>query len=133
MPSPAQIARERERVRRAVAWWQKRLGWSYDIKVSGANLPKAEMQVSARCWPQDTRAFDFDFDVETVQGLDTNGVRELVIHELGHVLVWPIADDATRGMSESERVAWVDRVEEPVVNEWARVVSRLGLGRWSQR
>ena len=71
--------------------------------------------------------------METVQGLDTQSIRELVVHELGHILVWPIAEDAVKGMSERDRVAWVERVEEPVVTEWARVVSRLGLGRWSQR
>lgn len=116
-----------------MAWWQKRLGWSYDIKVTGTALRANEMQVSARCWPRDRRAFDFDFDVATVQDLDTNGVRELVIHELGHVHVWPIADDATKGMSDKQREEWVERVEEPVVTEWARVMCRLALGKWSQR
>lgn len=133
MPSRAQVARERERVRRAVAWWQRKLGWSYDISVTACVLPKDRMQIAARCWPEDPRAFDLWADVETVQGLGTQGVRELVVHELGHALLWPIAERATRRMSARDRTAWVARVEEPVVTEWARVVSRLALGRWSQR
>ena len=133
MPSAAQIARERERVRRAFAWWQRKLDWSYDIKITAGRLPSAEMQVSARAWPYDPKAFDIEFDVETVQELSTQELRENALHELGHILLWPATEDATKGMSDEERSAWVDRVEEPVVNEWARVVSRFALGKWSQR
>lgn len=133
MPSAAQIARERERVRRAVAWWLRKLGWSYDIRVMGATLAKAELQVSARYWPQDPKAFDIEIDAPSLQDLDSHQIRELVIHELGHILIWPVAEDATKGMTESARMEWVERVEEPVVTELARVLSRNVLGRWSQR
>jgi hypothetical protein len=133
MPSPAQVARERERVRRAFDWWQKKLGWSYDIKVVGGALPAEEMRIGARCWPQDPKAFDVDFDIETIQDLNVHGIRELALHELGHAFLWPVAERATRGMTVKERVAWVEQVEEPVVYEWTRAVSKLALGRWSQR
>lgn len=131
MPSPAQIARERERVRRAVAFVQRRLGIALDVKVTADS--KHEADLFARDWPREPKAFALRFSPTVAATLSTHEVRELVLHELVHAIHWPVYETATRGMKAKDRDAWEDVVLEPVIRELTRIVATHALGRWSQR
>lgn len=131
MPSPAQIARERERVRRAVDYLQRRLGIALDVKLNPEC--RYEAQIHARDWPREPKAFTLSFNPGIAATLSTHEIRELVLHELAHAIHWPVYETATCGMSTKAREAWEDTVLEPVIRELTRIVATHALGRWSQR
>ena len=133
MPSRAEIARERERVRRALAYVQRRLGIALDVRIEHEADCGAEMSCQPRDWPREPKAFVIGFDAGITADLTTQQLREVVIHELVHALTWPLREFAMRGLSERAADEWSDRIEEPVVRELARIISTHALGRWSQR
>lgn len=133
MPSPAQIARERERVKRAVAYVQRRLGIALDIRIEHDANGEAEMSMSPRDWPMDQHAFVMGFDAGIVAELTTQELRENVVHEIMHGLTWPLREFAMKGLSERAADEWADRIEEPVIRELTRIVATHALGKWSQR
>jgi hypothetical protein len=131
--SAAQIARERERIRRALAYVQRRLGTSFDVRVEHCKDDSVEMSMRPRAWPQEPRAFILGFDARFCVEMTTQELRETVIHELLHAITWPLREFAMKGLSERAADEWADRIEEPVVRELSRIVSTHALGRWSQR
>lgn len=133
MPSAAQIARERERVRRALAYVQRRLGIALDVRVEHETRDGNEMAIYPRDWPREPRAFTLDFNASFIVDLSTQELRENVIHELLHALTWPLREFAMKGLSERAADEWADRIEEPVIRELTRIVATHALGRWSQR
>jgi hypothetical protein len=133
MPSRAQIARERERVRRAVDYLQRRLGIALDVRVIHEADCGAEASCSPRDWPREPKAFDIGFDAAIVADLSTQELREVVLHELLHALTWPLREFAMRGLSERAADEWSDRIEEPVIRELTRIVATHALVRCSQR
>jgi hypothetical protein len=133
MPSAAQIARERERIKRALAFVQRRLGTAYDVRVEHDPDTGAEMSMSPRAWPQEPHGFIMGFDARYVCDLTTQELRENVIHELLHAVTWPLREFAMKGFSERAADEWADRIEEPVIRELTRIVATHALGRWSQR
>ena len=133
MPSAAQIARERERVRRALAFVQRRLGIALDVRVEHEADCGAEMSMQPRDWPMDQKAFVLGFDAGIVADLTTQEIRENVIHEVLHALTWPLREFAMRGLSERAADEWADRIEEPVIRELTRIIATHALGKWSQR
>lgn len=133
MPSRAQVARERERVRRAVDYLQRRLGIALDIRVEHEPDCGAEASCLPRDWPREPRAFIVGFDAGIVCDLTTQELREVILHELLHALTWPLREFAMKGLSEKAADEWSDRIEEPVIRELTRIVATHALGRWSQR
>jgi hypothetical protein len=133
MPSAAQIARERERVRRALAYVQRKLETAFDIKLEHDTDVGAEMWIGPRQWPEEPKAFTLGFDAAITADLTTHELREVVLHELLHALTWPMREFGVKGFSEKAAEAWSSRVEEPVVRELTRIISTHALGRWSQR
>ena len=133
MPSAAQIARERERVRRALAYIQRKLGIAFDIRVEHEADCGAEMTMSPRDWPREPKAFVLGFDAGIVADMTTQELRETVIHEVVHALTWPMREFGMKGLSDRAAEEWSDRIEEPVVRELTRIIATHALGRWSQR
>lgn len=133
MPNAAQIARERERVRRAVAYVQRRLGLALDVRIEHQGRCGAEASCQPRDWPREPKAFILGFDADIVVDLTTQELREVVIHELMHAVTWPLREFAMKGLSERAADEWSDRIEEPVIRELTRIIATHALGKWSQR
>lgn len=133
MPSPAQIARERERVRRAVADVQKRLRLAFDVKLVHEDSEGNDFAAYPRAWPLNRTAFYLDFDAGVSMDLSAPDLREDVVHEVLHMVTWPVRASATRGMTDEQSDRWSDEIEEPVIRELTRIVATHALGRWSQR
>lgn len=133
MPSRAQIARERERVARALVYLQRKLELAYDVRIEHDSDNGAEMCIGPRAWPEEPKAFTLGFDAGITEDLSTHEVREVVLHELLHAITWPIREFALKGLSERAAEEWSSRFEEPVIRELTRIIATHALGRWSQR
>ena len=133
MPSAAQIARERERVWRALAEVQKRLVLAFDVKLVHEDTEGHDYAAYPRAWPLSRTAFYLDFDAAIAAETTMPDLREDMIHEVMHMVTWPLREAATKGMTDEESDRWADEVEEPVIRELTRIVATHALGRWSQR
>lgn len=124
----AEIRRERLRIAAALRKIQRKLGQSFDVTVL-ANETENVMAVWPTIWPQDPKAFNLAFCPDLVESLTRHELEQDVLHEVYHMIQWPLRESATEGMDDDAVDEWDDKVWEPVVREITRRTAPYILGR----
>ena len=125
----AEVRREKERLERAFAFVQRRLGLTLDITLSpDAGISLLSIGPSER-GVEDPHCFIVGFNPDTVHALSLAELRQSAFHEILHAWQYPFWQAATAALPKKVRDHVMERYWEPVVYEMERKLSPWLLGR----
>ena len=124
----AEIRRERLRVQAAFRKIQRKLGQSFDLTFY-LDVDDSILCVWPDVWPQDPKSFKIGFDPDLVSALTRHELEQDALHEVYHMVQWPLHESAIVGMSDEDAGEWREKVWEPVIRELTRRTAPYILGR----
>ena len=124
----SEIRREEERVARALAYVMRRLEQTFDLSVGSREQPNL-IEIEPRCWPDDPKLFNVFIRPELVAALTLAEVRHEALHEILHMMEWPLYEEATKRMNAAQTEAFRVNVWEPHTHELTRRLAPYVLGR----
>ena len=125
----AEVRREKERLERAFAFVQRRLGLTLDL------LLESNRDIDMLCvgptnrGVEDPHAFLVGFNPDTVHALSTYELRQAALHELLHAWQFPFWEAATANLQRKVKDHIMERYWEPLVYEMERKLSPWVLRR----
>ena len=123
----AEVRREEERVARALLYVQRRLEQAFDLS-RGSRLQPNMIEIEPRCWPDDPKLFNVWIRPELTSALTLAEIRHEALHEILHMMEWPLYEAATARMSTAKVEEFRVNVWEPHTHEMTRRLARWVLG-----